>query len=132
MFENETISSGEYRRDFFLIAAVILAAAVAVFFFQMRNKTSGTLYAVVEQDSKELMRLSLTEPGEYRISYGDNYNVIEITEGGVRMKEADCPDQICVSRGLIQKSGQSIVCLPHRLVIRLEQAGEQELDAVVE
>ena len=63
---------------------------------------------------------------------GDSYNVIEIAEGGVRMKEADCPDQICVSRGLIRKSGQSIVCLPHRLVIRLEQLGDQELDAVVE
>ncbi len=115
-----------------MIAAVILAAAAAVFFFQVKNRTSGTVYAIVEQDSKELMHLPLSEPGEYRISDGDSYNVIEITEGGVRMKEADCPDQICVSRGLIQKSGQSIVCLPHRLVIRLEQLGDQELDAVVE
>ena len=118
-----------------MIAAVILAAAAAVFFFQVKNRTSGTsgtVYAIVEQDSKELMRLPLSEPGEYRISDGDSYNVIEIAEGGVRMKEADCPDQICVSRGLIQKSGQSIVCLPHRLVIRLEQLGDQELDAVVE
>jgi len=82
-----------------LIAAVILAAAAAVFFFQVKNRTSGTVYAIVEQDSKELMRLPLSEPGEYRISDGDSYNVIEITEGGVRMKEADCPDQICVSRG---------------------------------
>ena len=109
-----------------MIAAVILAAAAAVFFFQVKNRTSGTVYAIVEQDSKELMRLPLSEPGEYRISDGDSYNVIEITEGGVRMKEADCPDQICVSRGL------SIVCLPHRLVIRLEQLGDQELDAVAE
>ena len=96
-----------------MIAAVILAAAAAVFFFQVKNRTSGTVYAIVEQDSKELMRLPLSDAVEYR-------------------KEADCPDQICVSRGLIQKSGQSIVCLPHRLVIRLEQLGDQELDAVVE
>ena len=87
-----------------MIAAVILAAAAAVFFFQVKNRTSGTVYAIVEQDSKELMRLPLSEPGEYRISDGDSYNVIEITEGGVRMKEADCPDQICVSRGLIGKA----------------------------
>ena len=112
--------------------SAVLSTAAAVFFFQVKNRTSGTVYAIVEQDSKELMRLPLSEPGEYRISDGDSYNVIEITEGGVRMKEADCPDQICVSRGLIQKSGQSIVCLPHRLVIRLEQLGDQELDAVVE
>ena len=71
-----------------MIAAVILAAAAAVFFFQVKNRTSGTVYAIVEQDSKELMRLPLSEPGEYRISDGDSYNVIEIAEGGVRMKEA--------------------------------------------
>ena len=115
-----------------MIAAVILAAAAAVFFFQVKNGASGTVYAIVEQDSKELMRLPLSKPGEYRISYGDSYNIIEITEAGVRMKEADCPDQICVTRGVIQKSGQSIVCLPHRLVVRLEQVGDQELDAVAE
>ena len=91
-----------------MIAAVILATAATVFFFQVKNRTSGTVYAIVEQDSKELMRLPLSEPGEYRISDGDSYNVIEITEGGVRMKEADCPDQICVSRGLIRKSGQKV------------------------
>lgn len=46
-----------------MIAAVILAAAAAVFFFQVKNRTSGTVYAIVEQDSKELMRLPLSEPG---------------------------------------------------------------------
>ncbi len=59
-------------------------------FLSGQKQTSGTVYAIVEQDSKELMRLPLSEPGEYRISDGDSYNVIEITEGGVRMKEADC------------------------------------------
>ena len=105
-----------------MIAAVILAAAAAVFFFQVKNRTSGTVYAIVEQDSKELMRLPLSEPGEYRISDGDSYNVIEITEGGVRMKEADCPDQICVRTGWITAAGQSAVCLPNRCVLTIEAA----------
>ena len=96
-----------------MIAAVILAAAAAVFFFQVKNRTSGAVYAIVEQDSKELMRLPLSEPGEYRISDGDSYNVIEITEGGVRMKEADCPDQICVRT--TSPSDESSAKRAHRL-----------------
>ena len=43
-----------------MIAAVILAAAAAVFFFQVKNRTSGTVYAIVEQDSKELMEAAIT------------------------------------------------------------------------
>ena len=111
-----------------MIAAVILAAAAAVFFFQVKNRTSGTVYAIVEQDSKELMRLPLSEPGEYRISDGDSYNVIEITEGGVRMKEADCPDQICVHQGYINEKGGMITCLPNRVVI--QTVGTDTLDGV--
>mgnify|MGYP000047909493 FL=1 len=114
-----------------MIAAVILAAAAAVFFFQVKNRTSGTVYAIVEQDSKELMRLPLSEPGEYRISDGDSYNVIEIAEGGVRMKEADCPDQICVNHLAISRDGESIICLPNKVVIAIE-AGDtrNEIDSI--
>ena len=104
-----------------MIAAVILAAAAAVFFFQVKNRTSGTVYAIVEQDSKELMRLPLSESGEYRISNGDSYNVIEITEGGVRMKEADCPDQICVQTGSISKEHEMIVCMPHKVIVEIRK-----------
>ena len=113
-----------------MIAAVILAAAAAVFFFQIKNRTSGTVYAIVEQDSKELMRLPLSEPGEYRISDGDSYNVIEIAEGGVRMKEADCPDQYCVKHAPIDKVNETIVCLPHKVVLEIAEGEEaKEIDA---
>ena len=116
-----------------MIAAVILAAAAAVFFFQVKNRTSGTVYAIVEQDSKELMRLPLSEPGEYRISDGDSYNVIEITEGGVRMKEADCPDQICRNHAAISQTGETIVCLPHKAVIEItSETGTTELDGITQ
>lgn len=115
-----------------MIAAVILAAAAAVFFFQVKNRTSGTVYAIVEQDSKELMRLPLSESGEYRISNGDSYNVIEITEGGVRMKEADCPDQICVSHRQISRDGESIICLPNQVVVTIQSSNSSEIDGVAQ
>ena len=114
-----------------MIAAVILAAAAAVFFFQVKNRTSGTVYAIVEQDSKELMRLPLSEPGEYRISDGDSYNVIEITEGGVRMKEADCPDQICVHSGWLSREGQSAACIPAGIAVKITGGQGDGVDAVV-
>ena len=42
--------------------------------------------------------------------------------GAVFMAEADCPDSLCVQMGKIYREGESIVCLPHGLVIRIEKA----------
>ena len=48
--------------------------------------------------------------------------------GGVRVEEADCPTQDCVHTGTITRAGQSIVCLPARIIIRLE-GGPVDKDA---
>ena len=44
-------------------------------------------------------------------------NTVKIVNGGVLMENANCLDKICVKAGFINKPGQSIVCLPHKLVI---------------
>lgn len=56
------------------------------------------------------------------------YNIVEVRPGGIRVLEADCPDRICVEQGWLTDSSAPIVCLPHRLVIRL--AGETATDGV--
>ena len=50
------------------------------------------------------------------------------------MKKADCKDQICADHKAIEKSGETIVCLPHKVVIeiRSEDGKEQELDGVTQ
>lgn len=58
-------------------------------------------------------------------------NTIEISEDGVRVLSADCPDQICVAHGYLREGTGPIVCLPNRLVIRF--AGDKKengIDAV--
>jgi len=50
------------------------------------------------------------------------------------MKKADCKDQICADHKAIEKSGETIVCLPHKVVIEIqsEDGKEQELDGVTQ
>lgn len=55
---------------------------------------------------------------------------IRISSDGVRVLSADCPRQLCVRHSQIRHPGQSIVCVPNRIVISLEKP-ETELDAVV-
>ena len=52
----------------------------------------------------------------------DYYNVVEIRDGKVSVTEASCKNQVCVRHGSISKAGESIVCLPNRLVVSIENS----------
>lgn len=58
--------------------------------------------------------------------YGSNQITVE--QGRVCVSGADCPDQTCVHQGWIGNGVAPIVCLPNRLVIRIERAAEQSDD----
>ena len=55
----------------------------------------------------------------------DYYNVIVIHGGSVAVTEASCKNQVCVKHSAISRPGESIVCLPNRLVVRIENGSEE-------
>ena len=73
-------------------------------------------------------------PSTVTITSFPSFCVILIKDGKVTMKEADCKDKICADHKAIEKSGETIVCLPHKVVIeiRSEDGKEQELDGVTQ
>ena len=58
---------------------------------------------------------------------------IHLTETEVWVETSDCPTQDCVRTGHISRGGQSIVCLPARVIVALEggPAAEDGVDAVL-
>ncbi|MDO4291675.1 MAG: NusG domain II-containing protein [Eubacteriales bacterium] len=110
---------------------VLLIAAAALLFFLPGHFAKPPVEAVIEQDGKELMRLSLAQERTERINGVLGENIVQVADGSVSVTWADCPDQLCVRQGRISSAGQSIVCLPHRLVIYLDDGdGKGGLDAV--
>lgn len=76
---------------------------------------------VVTVDGNEVMRLPLSEDTEVTVTgYGGGTNTLVIQDGKVWVREASCPDQICVHTGYADEV-KSIVCLPNRVVVSLEQ-----------
>ena len=51
-------------------------------------------------------------------------NVLVVENGAIYMASADCPDKTCVLRGKIHLSGESIVCLPHKISVVIRGAGD--------
>ncbi len=112
-----------------VLVLVLLIVAGAAFGIREVFTTPGA-EAVVTMNGEEIMRLPLDEDCEVLLGEGDHTNLLVIKDGKAAVTEATCPDKVCVHTGKIYESGQTIVCLPHRLVVSIE-GGESETDAVV-
>ena len=76
--------------------------------------------------------LSLSEYTELAVQNGAQSNIIVVKDGKAFVGEASCPDKICKAHRPISKVGETIVCLPNKLTLRIiSQSSLQELDAVV-
>lgn len=115
------------KGDLYLIAGCLLAALILCGLWLALRKDGGTV--IVEQDGRETARYALSEDRTVRIEGQGGYNLLVIRDGEVWLSEADCPNLLCVKTGKIRYAGQSIVCLPHKLAVRIA-GGASPLDAV--
>ena len=115
------------RGDLYLMVGCLLAALVCCCLWFLLRQDGGTV--IVEQNGQESARYALREDRTVRIEGGGGYNLLVIEGGEVYLSEADCPTQLCMKTGKIRYAGQSIVCLPHKLAVRIT-GGASGLDAV--
>ena len=118
------------KTDIILAAVVIIAAFIAVFAF--RSMRAEGAEVVVTVDGEEFLRVPLDDDLEQDIVTDFGTNHLSVRGGIARVTEADCPDLICVRAysGGISHEGESIICLPHRLVVSVEGGDAPEIDAV--
>ena len=103
--------------DIILASAVLILAVVLIIAY--RALTSDGTYAAVIIDGKESGAYLLSEDTEALIETKHGTNLLVIKDGKAKVTEADCPDLVCVRHREISLVGESIVCLPHRLVIEI-------------
>jgi hypothetical protein len=84
----------------------------------------------VTANSEEVLVLPLgKDHGELTVKGFEGGSYLEISGGRVRMIDSACPDKLCVRSGWISRQGESIVCLPNRVVIEIT-GGEGGPDVV--
>lgn len=114
------------KNDLLLIGGLLLAAALV--WLLVRPGGAGG-WAVVTVDGEETARYPLDVERTVTLG-GDAYNVLRISGGTAAIIEANCGDHTCVRTGAVSREGETIVCLPHRLVVRIE-GGSAGFDASV-
>lgn len=120
--------------DILLIAA-LAAVGGLIFLFALLHGNGGT-YTEVRVDGKVYGTYPLSEDRTVEINGVGGRNFLVIENGQVYMKDADCPDKLCVHQGKIGLNGQSIICLPHKTVVEIvsenhDKSSSNDADIIV-
>lgn len=111
--------------DLFAVLAVLVAAGVLL--CASLTADTGALLEVVTPEERNVYTLS--EKQELTVvSNGITLHIL-IENGAARVLESDCPDGVCVSGGAISKTGESLLCAPAGVVLRVK-GGDGDVDFV--
>jgi len=113
-----------------LLAALLCAGVI----WRQHSGPGGGVLARVYQRGELVEEIRLDRVQE-RYSFpltgeGGAENVVEVEPGRIRIVSATCPDQVCVQTGQLTRAGESAICLPARVTLRLEGGGDS-VDATV-
>lgn len=119
--------------DIIIIAALMVLSFIPeIVFGVILGKEYNSTYAEITIAGELYRNVPLsvhkgTEIIELESKYGKH--VIEIKDNNIGVIDSDCPDKICMNPSYINKPGESLVCLPNRVMIEIK--GDIEDDIII-
>ncbi len=103
----------------FLIIAILLftagVSAIIILLLPSKGKTVN-----IQVNNKPYKKYSLLKNRTVEIKSESGYNILKIEDGYAFIEKSDCKNQVCVHHKKINKNGENIVCLPHGVIITIE------------
>ena len=116
-----------------LILLVVIAAVGCIIAATVYLSSAGGSFVQVSVSGNITETLPLNTDTELEIKGESSGTCLLVIENGeAYVKSADCPDGTCVKTGRISKNGQSIICLPNKIVIMVVNENDEDgVDAVL-
>ncbi|MBC2254492.1 NusG domain II-containing protein [Listeria ivanovii] len=120
--------------DFVIIVILILGSFLPLILFTVAEaKTAGDeVVAIVSQNGTVIREVTLTgHEGNEQFTIkgkGTQYNLMEVDDERIRIKEDNSPDQVGVMMGWKSKPGDTIVCLPHKVFVEIKSTNKESND----
>lgn len=112
--------------DILLIVIVVLIAGIS---FILLDKETDTLVAKVYYEDELKLTIDLNENKEYDVEgYNGNVHIV-VLDKKIKVEEENSPKNLCSKQGFISASYQTIVCLPNKIVITIED--DNSIDTVI-
>lgn len=121
----------KFRNDLIFIAALLLIVALAGLAIYFLRGEGNAVTVTVDGRHFGTYSLSTDRTVEIRTGEdGEELNLLIIRGGKAYVETATCPDGICAAHKPVSREGESIVCLPHKVVITVTTGGEEGPDIV--
>ena len=115
-----------------LIVLVVVAVSVLLLVLPSRGAT-GTLTAVIIVDNVEYERFELVATDEQlEFDLHEPGVVIKAQDGQIWFVSSSCANQTCVNTGRLTRAGDIAVCLPNRVIVKIEGTNTSDVDVVAE
>ena len=130
MTEQKNTARAHRRNDILLIVLLLLVAGAGILYLFVFRDSGNVVKVTV--DGKLYGTYSLSEDRVEDIHSGeDGHNRLIIKGGRAYMESASCPDGICVAHHPIFRDGESIVCLPNKVVATVIIDGDTDSPDIV-
>lgn len=119
------------KLDFIIIAVLmILSFLPEIILGASVGKGLSNTYAEITVSGRLYKTIPLADhKGEEAIEVKTKHgtNIIQIKDNKIGIIEADCPDHVCMNPEYIEKPGQVLVCLPHKVMIEIKGTAEDDI-----
>lgn len=121
----------KYKNDLILLALLAAAGILTASGYHLLHLKTGNAVTITV-DGKSFRTLSLSSDTVIDIPSADGgSNHLVIKNGQASITEADCPDKLCVHQTAISHNGESLVCLPHKVIVKVTaKSSGKDLDGV--
>lgn len=112
------------KMDILIIFGLLLLSFTPhLIFAKTISKNNNYTYASIKISGKHYDNIDLynnDREKELKLNLPFGENTLLIKDNSIKMKDANCNDSLCVKQGAISKVGQTIICLPHELIIEIK------------
>lgn len=115
-----------------IIFLLIISFIPEIIFFVKYSEKCNMTYASITIGGKVYKSIPLTGhkgEEEFIVDTSNGINVVVVKDESIAITEADCHDRVCMKPGFINKPGESLVCLPHRVMVEI--IGENDDDIIL-
>ncbi len=96
------------------------------------NTYNNNNNVIVSINNEIYSTYELFKDDTYTINVNNSFNTFEVKDGYVKMINANCNDKRCLAQRKINSNFETIVCLPHKLVIEVDNNVENEIDSIAQ
>lgn len=110
-----------------IILSVVIIFFGLLFIFEDNNSKNALVY--YEDDLILTIDLSLKGENTYKVNGYNGEIIIKTLDNKIKVEEENSSLHLCSKQGWIENSYEVIVCLPNKIIIKIED--KEEIDTVV-